>query len=93
VFLKVYKKLADAPDPSPLLLQAAEHQRRIDALQAFQIENEKLKKTLEEYHAEFAHVKNQGKFAIFPWTRSDQLHVYFLILRVLVCTTPNNWKE
>jgi homeobox protein cut-like len=39
VFLKVYKKLADAPDPSPLLLQAAEHQRRIDALQVIDYKN------------------------------------------------------
>ena len=37
----------------------------IHVRQAFQIENEKLKKTLEEYHAEFAHVKNQGEHATY----------------------------
>ncbi|XP_062504880.1 protein CASP-like [Corticium candelabrum] len=58
-FLNLYKKLVDAPDPTPLLEQAAERQKKIDTLQAFEIENKKLRKTLEEYNAEFAQVKNQ----------------------------------
>ncbi|XP_065830385.1 protein CASP-like [Oscarella lobularis] len=58
-FLNIYRKVADAPDPTAALEQVASQQRRIDSLQAFEIENKKLKETLAEYNSEFAQVKNQ----------------------------------
>eukprot|EP00038_Savillea_parva_P031551 m.87819 g.87819 ORF g.87819 m.87819 type:complete len:661 (+) comp9725_c0_seq1:131-2113(+) len=55
-FYSVYAKMAEAPDPTPLLESALQRQRHAAELE---VENEKLSKTVKEYHAEFAAIKNQ----------------------------------
>lgn len=44
------------PDPAPLLESALQRQRHAAELE---VENEKLNKTVKEYHTEFANIKNQ----------------------------------
>ncbi|KAK3736333.1 hypothetical protein QZH41_020805 [Actinostola sp. cb2023] len=58
-FLTIYKKLVDVPDPLPVLEQAQIHQQKASKIQDYEIENKKLRETLEEYNTEFAEVKNQ----------------------------------
>jgi len=58
-FLTVYKKLIDLPDPVPALEQSLNYQKRAHKLQDLEIENQKLRETLDEYNHEFAEVKNQ----------------------------------
>lgn len=48
------------PDPIPLLEQALSQQQRLNAMQDLEVENVKLRETLDEYTKEFAQVKNQG---------------------------------
>lgn len=58
-FLNAYKKVIEIPDPIPLLEQALTHQSRLMSLSDLEVENIKLRETLDEYNKEFAHVKNQ----------------------------------
>jgi homeobox protein cut-like len=59
VLLKLYKQLIDLPDPGPALENAQRQSKRAEKLQDLEIENKQLKSTLDEYHQEFAQVKNQ----------------------------------
>lgn len=58
-FLNLYKKLIDAPDPVPMLLAAVDHTHSASASQELEIENRKLKETIDSYRTEFAEIKNQ----------------------------------
>ncbi|XP_078599352.1 homeobox protein cut-like 1 isoform X2 [Branchiostoma floridae x Branchiostoma japonicum] len=58
-FLSVYKKLIDIPDPVPVLEHSQALQKKVQRAQDVEVENEKLRETLEEYNKEFAEVKNQ----------------------------------
>lgn len=58
-FLNIYKKLIDIPDPASVLEHALELQKRAHKAQDLEIENKKLRETLDEYNNEFAEVKNQ----------------------------------
>ncbi|XP_077862726.1 homeobox protein cut-like 1 [Saccoglossus kowalevskii] len=58
-FLSVYKKLIDVPDPVPVLEHAMQLQKKMQRAQDLEIENQKLRETLNEYNNEFAEVKNQ----------------------------------
>ncbi|XP_071946426.1 protein CASP-like isoform X3 [Antedon mediterranea] len=58
-FLSVYKKLIDVPDPVSVLEHAQALQKKSQKAQDLEIENQKLRETLEEYNHEFAEVKNQ----------------------------------
>ena len=49
------------PDPVPVLEQAVAVQQRLQAAQDCELQNSKLRETLEEYKMEFAQVKSQGK--------------------------------
>mmetsp|Transcript_26337 Transcript_26337/g.69218 ORF Transcript_26337/g.69218 Transcript_26337/m.69218 type:complete len:594 (+) Transcript_26337:162-1943(+) len=55
-FYKVYAELSETPDPAPLLEAALQRQRHASELE---VENDKLNKTVKEYHTEFAEIKNQ----------------------------------
>lgn len=46
-------------DPIPVLEQALVQQQRLQQSQDHEIEVKQLRETLQEYNAEFAHVKNQ----------------------------------
>lgn len=59
VLLNLYKQLIDLPDPSPALENAELKHKKAEKMQDLEIECKQLKNTLEEYHEEFAHVKNQ----------------------------------
>lgn len=59
VFFSIYKKLADAPDPTSLLEGVLSEQSQSVQNQELVVENEKLQKTIQEYHEEFAEIKNQ----------------------------------
>ena len=43
-----------------MLEQCVTDQQRFNTLQDVELENTKLRETLDEYNKEFAHVKNQG---------------------------------
>ena len=58
-FLNVYKKLADAPDPYPVLLQASSNQLKLSNLTDLEIENKQLRETLTQYNLQFAEYKAQ----------------------------------
>ncbi|XP_077995438.1 protein CASP-like [Glandiceps talaboti] len=58
-FLAVYKKLIDVPDPAPVLEHAMQLQKKMQRAQDLEVENQKLRETLDEYNHEFAEVKNQ----------------------------------
>ncbi|XP_022109688.1 homeobox protein cut-like 1 isoform X1 [Acanthaster planci] len=58
-FLSVYKKLIDLPDPVSVLDHSLNLQKRAQKAQDLEVENQKLRETLEEYNLEFAEVKNQ----------------------------------
>jgi homeobox protein cut-like len=55
-FLTVYKALAAAPDPVPLLQEAMDESHKAAALEA---ENREMKTRLAEYDKEFQNLKNQ----------------------------------
>ncbi|XP_070572082.1 homeobox protein cut-like 1 isoform X1 [Ptychodera flava] len=58
-FLSVYKKFIDVPDPVPVLEHAMQLQKKVQRAQDLEVENQKLRETLDEYNHEFAEVKNQ----------------------------------
>ncbi|RDD38035.1 Protein CASP [Trichoplax sp. H2] len=58
-FLKVFQKLADANDPAPALSQLLKLQQKLQDLQDYEIENAKLRETINDYKNEFLEVKNQ----------------------------------
>ncbi|XP_033627656.1 homeobox protein cut-like 2 isoform X2 [Asterias rubens] len=58
-FLSVYKKLIDLPDPVPVLEHSLSMQKRAQKALDLEVENQKLRETLDEYNQEFAEVKNQ----------------------------------
>ncbi|XP_032823382.2 protein CASP [Petromyzon marinus] len=58
-FLNVYKRFIDVPDPVGVLEVAMQLQQKVQRLNDVEMENQKLRETLEEYNKEFAHVKNQ----------------------------------
>ena len=58
-FLNVYKKLADAPDPYPVLLQASSNQLKLSNLTDLEIENKQLRETLTQYNIQFAEFRAQ----------------------------------
>uniref|UniRef100_A0A8C4R0I8 Protein CASP n=1 Tax=Eptatretus burgeri TaxID=7764 RepID=A0A8C4R0I8_EPTBU len=55
-FLEVYKQLMVLPDPAPLLENASS---RLIKLQNVELERQKLRETLSDYHTEFAQIRNQ----------------------------------
>ncbi|KJE94542.1 hypothetical protein CAOG_05174 [Capsaspora owczarzaki ATCC 30864] len=55
----VYRKLADAPDPLPALRETLALQQRMQSVRDLEVENRKLRETMDEYHKEIADVKNQ----------------------------------
>ncbi|XP_048839564.1 homeobox protein cut-like 1 isoform X1 [Brienomyrus brachyistius] len=57
-FLNVYKRLIDAPDPTPALEASQQLQLKVQKMHDVETENQKLRQTLEEYDKEFAEVKN-----------------------------------
>ena len=59
VLLKLYKQLIDMPDPIPIFENVQRLQKKAERNQDLEIENKKLRETLEEYNVEFAEVKNQ----------------------------------
>ena len=50
-----------SPDPIPVLEQAVAIQHRLQSAQDHELQNSKLRETLEEYKTEFAQVKSQGE--------------------------------
>jgi len=58
-FLSLYKKLLEVPDPVPALEQASTVQHQLSKIKDLEMENQKLRETLDEYHVEFKEVKNQ----------------------------------
>ena len=48
-------------DPVPVLEHGLNTQKRAQKATDLEIENQKLRETLDEYNQEFAEVKNQGK--------------------------------
>ncbi|UJR22316.1 hypothetical protein I4U23_025378 [Adineta vaga] len=58
-FLEVYQRLSELPDPVPALEYAQSLQRRSEKVSDLEVENQKLRETLDEYNHEFADVKNQ----------------------------------
>ncbi|XP_071496876.1 homeobox protein cut-like 1 [Diadema antillarum] len=58
-FLSIYKKLIDLPDPTSVLEYCVNVQKKAQKALDLEIENQKLRETLEEYNKEFAEVKNQ----------------------------------
>lgn len=59
ILLNLYKQLIDLPDPNPALENAQLKHKKAEKMQDLEIENKQLKNTLDEYHEEFAQVKNQ----------------------------------
>ncbi|KAL4660542.1 homeobox protein cut-like 1 [Arapaima gigas] len=57
-FLNVYKRLIDAPDPTPALEASQQLQLKVQRMHDVETENQKLRETLEEYSKGFAEVKN-----------------------------------
>ncbi|KAI9190819.1 CASP C terminal-domain-containing protein [Polychytrium aggregatum] len=57
-FLSLYKLLADAPDPAPLISGVAEHASKINDFNSLQIENEKLREELAAANAQTAALKS-----------------------------------
>jgi len=58
-YLFLYKNLLEIPDPVPVLKQFESVSKQLEKAKDFELENEKLRETLKEYHSEFAEVKNQ----------------------------------
>ncbi|XP_062329794.1 homeobox protein cut-like 1 isoform X2 [Osmerus eperlanus] len=58
-FLNVYKKLIDVPDPTPALELCVQLQVKLQRMHDVEMENSKLRETLEDYNREFTEVKNQ----------------------------------
>ncbi|CAF2753995.1 unnamed protein product [Rotaria sp. Silwood2] len=58
-FLEIYRHLSELPDPVPALEYAQTLQRRAEKVSDLEVENQKLRETLDEYNHEFADVKNQ----------------------------------
>eukprot|EP00053_Salpingoeca_punica_P016324 m.153539 g.153539 ORF g.153539 m.153539 type:complete len:665 (+) comp16942_c0_seq1:248-2242(+) len=58
-FSMVYKKLVEAPDPTPLIEELQKSETQNHASRELVLENQKLKQTIEEYRSEFSDVKNQ----------------------------------
>lgn len=52
-------------DPVPSLEHALEIQKKARKASDLELENKKLRETLDEYNNEFAEVKNQGKLLFF----------------------------
>lgn len=59
LFLMVYKKLVELPDPVPVLEHGQQLQKKAHRAQDLEIENQQLRGRLDEYNNEFAEVKNQ----------------------------------
>ena len=53
-------------DPIPVLEQAVAVQQRLQSAQDHEVQNTKLRETLEEYKTEFAQVKSQGELPLLP---------------------------
>jgi homeobox protein cut-like len=58
-FLSAYKRTIEIPDPIPVLEQAVAVQQRLQSAGDHEVQNSKLRETLEEYKSEFAQVKSQ----------------------------------
>ncbi|CAF3789921.1 unnamed protein product, partial [Adineta steineri] len=58
-FLEIYRHLTELSDPVPALEYAQTLQRRAEKVSDLEVENQKLRETLDEYNHEFADVKNQ----------------------------------
>ncbi|XP_028400316.1 protein CASP-like [Dendronephthya gigantea] len=59
VFLSLYKRIVEIPDPLPILDQCISNQQKVSKFHDYEVENKKLRETLNEYNTEFAEVKNQ----------------------------------
>ena len=57
-FLGIYKKIIELPDPLPALEQAENLQKKLQKLGETEIENQKLKDTINTYKKDFAEMKN-----------------------------------
>ena len=61
-FLSIYKKIIELPDPLPALEQAETLQKKVQKLGEIEIENQKLKDTINTYKKDFADMKtNESK--------------------------------
>jgi homeobox protein cut-like len=58
-YLEIYRSLSDLSDPVPALEYAQTLQKRAEKVSDLEVENQKLRETLDEYNHEFADVKNQ----------------------------------
>lgn len=58
-FLNIYKRIIDVPDPMPVFEYCSTTQQKLQRLQDLDIENRKLRDTLNDYNQEFKEVKNQ----------------------------------
>merc|ERR1712021_300891 len=57
-FLSIYAKIIELPDPLPALEQAEVMQKKAHKLGEIEIENQKLKDTINTYKKDFAEMKN-----------------------------------
>ena len=58
-FLTMYKKLSDAPDPSPIINQAVVSKQKLSTLTDLELEKKQLRETLEQYNLQFTQFKSQ----------------------------------
>ena len=71
-------------DPAAVLEHALELQKRAHKAQDLEIENKKLRETLDEYNHEFAEVKNQGEYNMTQYTH--RLHPHILHIHTYTYT-------
>lgn len=57
--LTIYKKLSEAPDPTPILSQALSNKSKLSQLTDLEIEKRQLRETLEQYNIQFAAFKEK----------------------------------
>ena len=57
--LTIYKKLSEAPDPTPILSQALSNKTKLSQLTDLEIEKRQLRETLEQYNIQFAAFKEK----------------------------------
>ncbi len=60
-FFEAYKRLADMPDPVPVLEQALESQKSLTKLQDFEIEVSQLRQTIVDYNREIQDLKGKER--------------------------------
>ena len=58
-FLSLYRKIGDAPDPTPVLDQALANRQKLSSMTDLELEKKQLRETLEQYNLQFAQYKSQ----------------------------------